>query len=180
MGRTHAGALWKPPSLLVYDSISRHTTTSMLPSFKQCYHTVVAVIPGQMTLLQLADSHWNNPFKAVMKHRWLDWLQSGEAEFTQAGKRKQASYNLVAQWASDLWKDLPENLIQCSVIEFGLFPSENSTVKLRSIMEEEGVVHEKANHTGITKDEDSEQMKMKKKERTNRKIRHRRLHVECD
>jgi hypothetical protein len=102
----------------------------------------VAVIPGGMTPpLQPADTHWNKPFKTEMKRRWRDWLLQGEHEYTKSGKRKRASYNLVAQWVSDSWKDVPHNLISRSFLESGLshFSShglEELHSKLRVVVEE--------------------------------------------
>ena len=87
-----AGAIWKPPSCLVYGSVSSHTRKAAIASFKRHYNTTVAVIPGGMTpLLQPADSYWNKTFKSAMKHRWLELLQSGEVEYTKSGYRKRAS-----------------------------------------------------------------------------------------
>jgi hypothetical protein len=137
-----AGAIWKPPSCLVYDSVSSHTKTATIASFKRHYNTTVAVIPGGMTpLLQPADSHWNKTFKSAMKRRWLDWLQSGKAEYTKSGHRKRASYSLVAEWVSESWQEVPDDLISRSFLECGLFPLRGHGLaelhsKLRCVLEE--------------------------------------------
>jgi Fe-S cluster assembly scaffold protein SufB len=70
-------------------------------------------------LLQTVDFHWNKRFKSSMRSKWIDWLRSGEKEVTKSGKRKRASYDLVADWVSQSWKELPEELIQRSFIECG-------------------------------------------------------------
>jgi hypothetical protein len=156
------GAIWKSPSLLVYDSVSSHTKASILASFKRHYNTTVAVIPGGMTpLLQPADSHWNRPFKAMMKRKWLDWLQCGEAEYTKSGKRKQAVYDLVARWVSESWKEVPVDVIQRSFIECGLFPDGEQEVlhgKLRAVLEEKCMPPDEDVPTGLTDDEEDDEL----------------------
>jgi hypothetical protein len=72
--------MFKPKSLVVYDSATSHIKKTVLSSFRQHYITDVAVIPGGMTpLLQLADVSWNRPFKRLMKNKWIQWLADGEA-----------------------------------------------------------------------------------------------------
>ena len=55
-------------------------------------------------LLQFLDTHVNKLFKDIMKERWIDWIESGEAEFTDKRNRNPASYQLVAEWVDDKWK----------------------------------------------------------------------------
>lgn len=98
-----------------------------------------------------------------MKRRWRDWLLQGEHEYTKSGKRKRASYNLVAQWVSDSWKDVPHNLISRSFLECGLshlssHGLEELHSKLRAVVEEgitapEEEEEEEDVHTGITDSE---------------------------
>ena len=155
-----AGAIWKPPSSLVYDSVSSHTRKATIASFKQHYNTTLAMIPGGMTpLLQPADSHWNKTFKSAMKHRWLERLQSGVVEYTKSGNRKRAPYSLVAGWVSECCNEVPEDMISRSFIECELFPLRGHGLeelhrKLRSVWEENVNAEEEDSHTGITDEED--------------------------
>lgn len=158
-------AIWKRSTLLVYDSVSRHINRSILASFKRHYNTTVAVIPGGMTpLLQPADSHWNKPFKTNMRQKWLEWLRSGDREYTRTGKRKRASYEVVAQWVSDAWKEVPQEPIRKSFTECGLFTDSASGngleclhSKLRILEDKEALVEEEdASRTDLTDAEDAD------------------------
>lgn len=113
--------LFKPKSLLVFDSATSHTKKTTLSSFKQHYSTTVAVIPGGMTpLLQPPDVSWNKPFKCRMREKWLKWLSEGEVQYTQQGKRKSASYEMIVEWISESWKEIPEDTIRQSFIVCGI------------------------------------------------------------
>ena len=65
----------------------------------------VKIIKGRMThLLQFLRTNPNNLFKDVLKEKWEDWIENGEAEYTEGGNRMRASYQVVAEWADDAWK----------------------------------------------------------------------------
>ena len=62
------------------------------------------IIHGGLTpLIQSMDAHANNPFKSSMRDKWETWLESGKAEFAKGGKRKRASYELIANWVYETW-----------------------------------------------------------------------------
>ena len=55
-------------------------------------------------LLQVMDTHVNKPFKDILKNKWAEWLDHGEQEFTRTGKRRRASYEMIAQWVFEAWR----------------------------------------------------------------------------
>jgi hypothetical protein len=74
-------------------------------------------------VLQPADCHSNKVFKTSMKQRWVSWLHAGVLEYTKTGKRKRASYNMVAQWVDESWKELSEELIRKTFLDCSLSPN---------------------------------------------------------
>ena len=46
-------------------------------------------------LSQFLDTHVNKPFKDVMKEKWEDWIENGDAEFTEKESRKRTSYHYL-------------------------------------------------------------------------------------
>ena len=110
------------------------------------------------SVLQPADVCWNKPFKAAMRDKWLDWLTTGKTEFTKSGNRKQASYEMVVNWVSQCWRDIPDDLIRRSFVVCGIVErNDNNSLhqRLRAILQDKGVTEEAGEHTGIT-DEDSD------------------------
>ena len=76
-----------------------------------------------------------------------DWIANGEAEFPEKGNRKDALYELVAEWVDDTWKNVAtDELIikgfrQCGYIEYdgktsNLHSRLQETVKKREVPEE--------------------------------------------
>ena len=76
-----------------------------------------------------------------------DWIANGETEFPEKGNRKDASYELVAEWVDDTWKNVAtDELIikgfrQCGYIEYdgktsNLHSRLQETVKKREVPEE--------------------------------------------
>ena len=41
-----------------------------------------------------------------MRELWEDWLTEGEVDCTRTGKRKRASYDMVAEWVSHAWNSI--------------------------------------------------------------------------
>ena len=83
-----------------------------------------------------------------MKEKWQDWIVNGEAEFTEKGNRKRASYQLVAEWADNTWKKVAtDELIikgfrQCGYTEYDgetLHSRLQETIKKREVPEEREV-----------------------------------------
>ena len=82
------GALLKPRSLLVWDMFRSHCCESVKAKLKE-YKTRIAVIPGGCTsVLQPLDVSVNKPFKNYMRKLWIDWMISGNKEFTKGGSLK--------------------------------------------------------------------------------------------
>lgn len=120
------GSFFKPKSLLVMDSAKPHLKTTVKSSFKQHYKTELAIIPGGLTpLLQPADVHWNKTFKSEIRNSWCEWLKSGEQDFTKSGKRRSASYLMIAQWVKAAWGNVPVDLVKRSFPECGLCMGRN-------------------------------------------------------
>ena len=81
-----------------------------------------------------------------MNEKWEDWIVNGEAKFREKGKRKRASYKLVAEWADDTWKKVAtdESIIrfrQCGYIEYhgetsNLHSRLQETIKKREVQKE--------------------------------------------
>ena len=76
------------------DSAKSHLCDEVEQAFTDV-NSSIKIIYGRMgPLSQFPDTHVNKPFKEIMKEKWEDWIANGEAEFTQKGKRKCASYQL--------------------------------------------------------------------------------------
>ena len=77
------------------------------PAITEATKTDTKYINAGMTpLSQFLDTHLNKPFKDSLRDRWEEWLDNGEKEYTRNGNRKRASYEMVATWASDAWKEV--------------------------------------------------------------------------
>ena len=72
-----------------------------------------------------------------MEEKWEDWIENGEAKFTEKGNRKRASYQIVAEWADDTWKKVAtveliiKGFRQCGYIEY-----DGTTSNLHSILKD--------------------------------------------
>ena len=75
-----------------------------------------------------------------------DWIANGEAEFPEKGNRKDPSYELVAEWVDDTWKNVAtdeliiKGFCQCGYIEYdgktsNLHSRLQETVKKRDVPE---------------------------------------------
>ena len=88
---------------------------------------------------------------------WLNWLAEGEQECTRSGKRKSASYEMIARWVSESWKALPSDLIRQSFIQCGILSSKSEDLhsRLRLLNGGEDVECESHDPTGLTDDADT-------------------------
>lgn len=129
-------SFFKPKSILIMDSAKPHLKTTVKSSFKQHYKTELVIIPGGLTpLLQPADVHWNKTFKSEMRNLWSEWLKNGEQEFSKSGKRRSASYLMIAQWVKISWEKVSADLIKQSFTECGLYV-DRSVESLHSRLQE--------------------------------------------
>ena len=88
-------------------------------------------------MLQPLDNHLNKPFKDAMRIKWEEWLLNGDREYTRTGKCKGASYEMVAQWVSEVWREMSRDIIKRSFIETGIQDCDDDEVlhsKLQSIL----------------------------------------------
>ena len=98
----------------------------------------VEIIHGGMTpLLQFQDTHVNKPFKDRMRDEWEAWIEGTEVEYTASGNRKRASYQLVAEWADKIWKEVAtDDVILQGFRECGYIEYNNDVSKLHSRLKE--------------------------------------------
>ena len=137
--KARPGSIFKPSCVLTLDTARCHTHEDVKAEFEK-EKTRLAYIPGGMTpLLQPLDSHLNKPFKDAnaMRRRWEEWLLNGDREYTRTGKRKGASYEMVAQWVSEAWREMSRDIIKRSFIETGIQDCDGDEVlhsKLQSLL----------------------------------------------
>ena len=128
------------------DSAKSHLGDEVEQAFSHLNSNIKIIHGGMTPLLQFLDTHVNKPFKD-MKEKWEDWIVNGDAEFTEKGNIKRASYQLVAEWADDTWKKVAtDELIikgfrKCSYIEHdgetsNLHSRLQETIKKREVPEE--------------------------------------------
>ena len=96
--------------LFFMDSVTCHTNPAITDAFKPAKTDTKYINAGVTPLLQFLDTPLNKPFKDSLKDRW--------EEYTRNGNRKRASYEMVATWASDAWKEVAtEEIIVCGFRE---------------------------------------------------------------
>ena len=62
---------------------------------------------GLTSILQFIDTtHINKSFQSKMRELWEAWLTEGGVEYTRTGKRKHASYEMVAEWVLNAWNSI--------------------------------------------------------------------------
>ena len=134
-------------SILIMDSVKSHLGDEVEQAFTDVNSSIKIINGGTTPLLKFLDTHVNKPFKDIMKGKWEDWIVNGEAEFTEKGNIKRASYQLVAEWVDDTWNkvDTDELIIkgfrQCGYIEYdgetsNLHSRLQETIKKREVPEE--------------------------------------------
>nr|XP_002730631.1 PREDICTED: pogo transposable element with KRAB domain-like [Saccoglossus kowalevskii] len=106
--------------LLIWDSCSVHLT----PAVKEELYSRnvdIAVIPGGLTsLLQPLDVGVNKPLKDYMHAEWDEWMKTGEALFTPAGKRKAPAKKTVLGWVVSSWNKVPPQTVINSFKKTGI------------------------------------------------------------
>ena len=97
------------------DSAKRHLADEVEQGFSDVNSSIKIIHGRLILLLQFLDTNLNKPFKDIMKERWEDWIENGQAEFPDKGNSRGASYQLVAEWEDDTWK----KVATCNVIMNG-------------------------------------------------------------
>ena len=101
------------------DTAASHTVEVVKTELTKL-NTNIKFIEGGMTpLLQVMDTHVNKTFKDILKNRWAEWLDHGEEDFTRTGKRRRASYEMIASWVEEAWRHITPELILIGSRECG-------------------------------------------------------------
>ena len=93
-------------SVLLMDSAKSHLGDEVEKAISDVNSDVHIIHGGMTPLLQFLDTHVNKPFKDGMKEKWEDRIENGDAEFTKSGNQKRASYQLVAVWVDEIFKEV--------------------------------------------------------------------------
>ena len=94
-----------PKCLFVMYSTTCHLTDDIPKKFRTANMDEKYIDSGMTPLLQFLDTHVNKPYKDSLNDQWEEWLDNGKEEFTKSGKRRRASYEMVAQWYK-AWRDV--------------------------------------------------------------------------
>ena len=99
------------------DSFKAHKTEQVKRSFKS-KNTDLAVIPeGLTSVLQPLDVCLNKPFKDRVRQKWM---AEGMHELTAGGRQKKPSEELMCQWISEVWRDIPREMVANSFLKCGI------------------------------------------------------------
>ena len=110
----------EPRRLLVWDSCATHLTPKVTEELNR-RNIDQAVIPGGLTsLLQPLDVAVNKPLKDHMKQLWGSWMESGDHEYTNQGKRKAPTKEQVASWAVQAWERITPDIIKNGYLRCGI------------------------------------------------------------
>ena len=97
-----------------------HKTDQVKRSFKS-ENTDLAVIPGGLTsVLQPLDVCLNKPFKDRVRQKWMAWMAEGIHELMAGGRQKKPSEELMCQWISEAWRDIPREMVANSFLKCGI------------------------------------------------------------
>ena len=107
------GALFKSKkTLLILDSARANLTDEVKEKMKKEKIDWKAIDPGMTKLIQFMDTHINKGFKGALRECWDEWID--EVQYTESGKRKQASYEEIMRWTDESWRKVacPELIIK--------------------------------------------------------------------
>ncbi|RWS24155.1 pogo transposable element with KRAB domain-like protein [Leptotrombidium deliense] len=140
-------------TLLVMDSHKAHLTDDYKKSLQRWYNTDLCIVPGGMTpLLQPADVCYNKSFKNKMKEKWNSWFAE-EVEIND--KVRRASYAIVAEWVSEVWKAVDSTMISNAFKHCGISKDQDFCqlhTRLQELLET-ATYNANEESTGITDDE---------------------------
>ena len=118
------------------DTAASHTVEVVKTELTKL-NTNIKFIEGGMTpLLQVMDTHVNKSFKNILKNRWAEWLDHGEEDFTRTGKRRRASYEMIASWVEEAWRHITPELILKGFRECGYIQWDGNFDNLHSRLRE--------------------------------------------
>ena len=109
------GALLKSKkTLLILDSARAHLTDEVKEKMKKEKIDWKAIDLGMTKLIQFMDTHINKGFKGALCECWDEWIDEGEVQYTESGKRKRASYEEIVRWTDESWRKVacPEFIIK--------------------------------------------------------------------
>ena len=108
--------------VIVWDSHLSHKDAEVIKKCETKTSFKPIVIPGGMTsLLQPLDVSINKPFKSILRDKWRKWIADGEVHLTRTGKRKRASYAMVALWVLEAWEQVQATVIARSFVKCGIY-----------------------------------------------------------
>ncbi len=110
--RKRKGAFFQPSGILIMDSMRAHLLDSVKLAAKTASASL-AVIPGGLTkVLQPLDLTTNKSFKGHVRKHWETWMASENHSYTKNGNMKRASYEEVARWVSQAWREVSPDTIK--------------------------------------------------------------------
>ena len=109
LNRRHGAFFGNPKTLLIMDTAAGHLGDEVKLSFKEKNIDILNIGGGLTSILQFIDTHVNKSLKSKARELWEAWLPKGEMEYTRTGKRKRASYEIVAEWVSHAWSSIATN-----------------------------------------------------------------------
>ena len=112
---------WGGEETCLCDSFEAHVTDTVKASFKRENTELAVTIPGGLTsLLQLLDVSLNKPFKDGVRKKWMQWMADSIHKFTASGRQKKPSEELICSWISQVWNDIPAEMITASFLKCGI------------------------------------------------------------
>lgn len=112
--RRRPGALLHLPAMLVLDAFRGHLTSEVKSALMEG-GTDLVIVPGGMTsILQPLDVSVNKSFKDNIRKEYEEWVRSDDRTRTPTGKIKRAPLSTVAQWISNSWKNVSNDIVRKS------------------------------------------------------------------